>query len=50
VLEPVRLKGNQNVTDGKDDVDPFEPSVQRVRGMTAEYSHRSNGPEGQFGW
>jgi hypothetical protein len=50
VLEPVRLKGNQNVTDGKDDVDPFEPSVQRVRGITVEYSHRSNGPEGQFGW
>jgi hypothetical protein len=50
VLEPVRLKGHQNVTDGKDDVDPFEPSVQRVRGISAEYSHRSNGPEGQFGW
>ena len=50
VLEPVVVRGRQNVSDGKDDTNPFEPLVSRTNGITVEYGHRPEGPEGQFGW
>ena len=48
-MEPLVLRHGINVTDGKDDEDPFTPMLERHGALEVEYEQRPAGADGQFG-
>ena len=48
-MEPLVLRHGINVTDGKDDEDPFTPMLERHGALEVEYEERPSGADGQFG-